>query len=244
MGALIYVTDLGLTDYHAALRMQYALHARCRTTGENALMLTQHYPVVTLGYRRVKEHLRLSAAELSEKGIGLIEVERGGGATYHGPGQLVAYPIFSSLLRPCGVRSFIARLEEILSRVSRSFGVEAVRHPGFPGVWVGERKLGSVGVAVRQRVSLHGCALNVNLDLRPFNYIAPCGLSDRAMTSLENERGVSISMSEVVQQTRLNFAAVFAATLEEIPDEWCCLERETGEGALDYYQSSRAAECP
>jgi lipoate-protein ligase B len=241
MCPLIYTTDLGLSDYRTALRVQHALHARCRTTGENVLVLTQHYPVVTLGYRRLREQLRLPAAELSEKGIALIEVERGGGATYHGPGQLVAYPIFSSLLRPCGIRSFIARLEEILSRVSRSFGVEAVRRPELPGVWVEECKLGSVGIAVRQGVSLHGCALNVNLDLRPFDYIAPCGLSDKAVTSLENERGVSIAMSEVVQQTRLNFAAVFAATLEEMPDEWCCLERETGTGALDYHQSPRAA---
>jgi len=241
MSALIYTTDLGLSDYGTALRMQRALHARCRTTGENVLVLTQHYPVVTLGYRRLREQLRLSDWELTEKGIALVEVERGGGATYHGPGQLVAYPIFSSLLRPCGVRSFIARLEEILSRVSRSFGVEAVRRPELPGVWVEERKLGSVGVAVRQRVSLHGCALNVNLDLRPFDYIAPCGLSDKAVTSLENERGVSISMSKVVQWTRLNFAAVFAATLEEMPNEWCCPERETGAGALAYPQSPRAA---
>jgi lipoyl(octanoyl) transferase len=241
MGALIYSTDLGFTDYRAALRVQHTLHTRCRATGENVLVLTEHYPVVTLGYRRLREQLRLSAPELTEKGIALVEVERGGGVTYHGPGQLVVYPIFSSLLRPFGVRGFVGRLEEIMSRVSRSFGVAAVRRPGLPGVWVEERKLGAVGVAVRQRVSLHGCAVNVNLDLRPFDYIVPCGLSDKAVTSLENERGTLISMSEVRQQTRRNFAEVFAATMEEIPDEWCCLERATGAGALDYHQSPRAA---
>lgn len=241
MSSLIYTTDLGLSDYRTAWRVQHALHARCRTTGENVLVLTQHYPVVTLGYRRLREQLRLSATELVEKGIALIEVERGGGATYHGPGQLVAYPIFSSLLRPCGVRDFVTRLEEVLIRVSRSFAVETVRRPGLPGVWVEERKLGAVGIAVRQGVSLHGCALNVNLDLRPFDYIVPCGLSDKAVTSLETERGVAISMSEVVRQTRLNFAAVFAASVEEMPHEWCCPERETSAGALDYHQSPRAA---
>jgi lipoyl(octanoyl) transferase len=205
------------------------------------LLLTQHDPVVTLGYRRPREQLRLSAVELSEKGIALVGVERGGGATYHGPGQLVAYPIFSSLLRPFGARGFVAGLEEVLSGVSRSFGVAAVRRPGLPGVWVGERKLGAVGIAVRQRVSLHGCSLNVNLDLRPFDYIIPCGLTGTAVTSLEQERGVSISMSEVIQQTRRNFAAVFAAPMEEMPDEWCCLERATGASALGYHQSPRAA---
>src|SRR5262245_1739149 len=139
MRLLIYTMDLGVSDYRTALRVQRALHVLCRTTGENVLVLTQHYPVVTLGYRRLREQLRLPATELSEKGIALIEVERGGGATYHGPGQLVAYPIFSSLLRPCGVRGFVARLEEILSRVSHSFDVEAVRRPKLPGVWVEER---------------------------------------------------------------------------------------------------------
>ena len=241
MSTLLYTTDLGLCDYRVALRVQRALHARCRASGENALVLTQHYPVVTLGYRRLREQLRLSAAELAERGIALVEVERGGGATYHGPGQLVAYPIFSSLLRPGGVRGFVARLEEVLIRVSRSFAVAAVRWPGLPGVWVEERKLGAVGIAVRQGVSLHGCALNVNLDLHPFDYIVPCGLSDKAVTSLKHERGAAISMAEVVQQTRLTFAAVFAAIVEEMPDEWCCPERETSAGALDYHQSSRAA---
>lgn len=241
MSTLIYTTDLGLWDYRVALRVQRALHARCRASGENALVLTQHYPVVTLGYRHLREQLRLSTTELAEQGVALVEVERGGGATYHGPGQLVAYPIFSSLLRPCGVRNFVARLEEVLIRVSRSFAVAAMRRPGLPGVWVGERKLGAVGIAVRQGVSLHGCALNVNLDLRPFDYIVPCGLPDKTMTSLEHERGVSISMPEVVRQTRLTFAAVFAASVEEMPDEWCCPERETSASALDYDQSSRAA---
>src|SRR5205814_4598510 len=126
-------------------------------------------------------------AELAEKGIGVVEVERGGGATYHGPGQLVAYPIFSSLLRKCGVRDFVARLEEIMCRVSRSFGVAATRQPGLPGVWGGARKLGTVGIAVRRGASLHGCALNVNIDLPPFASIVPCGFPDRGVTSLEQE---------------------------------------------------------
>ncbi len=217
---VIYTTDLGLCDYRVALRVQRALHARCRATGENALVLTQHYPVVTLGYRRLREQLRLPATELAEKGIALVEVERGGGATYHGPGQLVAYPIFSSLLRPFGVRGFVACLEEVLSGVGRSFGVAASRRPGLPGVWVGERKLGAVGIAVRGRASLHGCALNVSLDLRPFAYIVPCGLPDKGVTSLERERsGAPVLMSQVVERTCRSFAAVFAASMEEMPSK-------------------------
>ncbi|MBI3301213.1 MAG: lipoyl(octanoyl) transferase LipB [Deltaproteobacteria bacterium] len=238
MSRVIYVTNLGRSDYRQALRVQYALHARCRATGANTLVLTEHEPVVTLGYRRPTEQLRLSAAELAGRGIALVEVERGGGATYHGPGQLVAYPIFSSLLCSQGVRSFVARLEEVMCAVSRSFGVTAMRQPGLPGVWVGKRKLGAIGIAVRRGASLHGCSLNVNLDLRPFSYIVPCGLADAEVTSLEQESGVPIPMPEVVERTRLGFAAVFAAAIEEMPDEWCRVERETSAGALDYHQSA------
>src|SRR5262245_37251121 len=111
MGKVIYLADFGLSHYHDAWRVQRAAHGHCRITDENVLLLTQHHPVVTLGYRRPREQLLLSAAELQEKGIALVEIERGGGATYHGPGQVVAYPIFSSLLRRCGVRNFVARLE-------------------------------------------------------------------------------------------------------------------------------------
>jgi len=219
MSRVIYTTELGLSEYQDALRVQYVLHARCQATGENVLVLTQHYPVVTLGYRRPKEQLRLSVAELADRGISLAEVERGGGATYHGPGQLVVYPIFASLLRGCGVRDFVARLEEAMCSLSRSFGVPATRQSRLPGVWVGERKLGAVGIAIRGGVSLHGCALNVNLDLRPFAYIVPCGLVDAGVTSLEQERGAPILMPEVVQRTRQIFAELFAASVKEMPDE-------------------------
>jgi lipoate-protein ligase B len=232
---LIYVTNLGISDYRQAWHVQHTVHAHCHRTGANVLLLTQHYPVVTLGYRRPREQLRLSVAELQERGIALVEVERGGGATYHGPGQLLAYPIFSSLLRKCGVRDFVARLEEVMRRVSWSFGVPAARRPGLPGIWVGEKKLGAVGIAVRRGVSLHGSALNVNLDLHPFSYLIPCGLADTGVTSLEQENGAPIPMSEAERQTCLQFATVFSASMEELPDEWCGVKRETRARALDYH---------
>jgi lipoate-protein ligase B len=245
MSAVIHsFTDLGPCDYRQVWRLQHALHVYCRATRKNGLILTQHTPVVTLGYRRPTTQLRLSVAELTGKGIALIEVERGGGATYHGPGQLVAYPIFSSLLRRQGVRNFVVCLEEVMCRVSQRCGVVGTRKPGLPGVWVGESKLGSVGIAVRGGVSLHGCAVNVNGDLQPFSYIIPCGLTDKTVTSLEQERGRPIPLSVVAEQMRHAFAEVFTATMEEMPNEWSCFERETGTGALDYDQSSRATQCP
>jgi lipoate-protein ligase B len=215
MRRVIYTVSLGLSDYFQALRMQHLVHARCRMTGENVLLITEHQPVITLGYRRRREQLRLSPAELAETGVPLAEVERGGGATYHGPGQLIAYPIFSSLLRQCRVREFIFRLEEVMCGISQSCGVAAARQPGLPGVWVREQKLGAVGIAVRGGVSLHGFALNVNVDLQPFSYIVPCGLTGKGVTNLEQEAGRSLQMTEALKQARLSFAEVFTAVVVE-----------------------------
>ena len=235
---LIYILDLGLSCYQEALQLQRQLHAACHATHENVLVLTQHYPVVTLGYRRQRTQLQLSVAELAALGISVVEIERGGGATYHGPGQLVMYPIFSSLFRCCGVRGFVASLEEVMRRVSHRFGVTATRQPNLPGIWIGERKLGAVGVAVRRGVTLHGCALNVDLDLHPFAFIAPCGLSGKEVTSLKQERGVPIPLAEVVQETRRSFAAVFATSVKELPDDWCGIERAARTSAVGNDQSA------
>src|SRR5262245_48276100 len=212
MGTAIDVVHLGLVPYREAWCLQHDCHTRCRTTGENILLLTEHEPIVTLGYRRLREQL-LSVSALEQKGIAIVEVERGGGATYHGPGQLVAYPIFSTLFRACGVRNFVARLEAIMCQVSSTFDVLAVRRPGFPGVWVGERKLGAVGVAVQSRVSLHGFALNVNVDLQPFSYIVPCGIRESGVTSLKQEVGDSLEMRTVFAQTCRAFSEVFTVPI-------------------------------
>lgn len=243
MRTVVYcLTRLDPWDYRAVWHLQQTLRARCRVTRDNVLVLTQHPPVITLGYRRQGEQVRLSAAELQQRGIELVAVERGGGATYHGPGQLVAYPIFSSLLQRAGIRRFVACLEEVMCRVSHAFDVPAARRPGLPGVWVGERKLGAVGIAVRGGVSLHGFALNVNTDLRSFTYIVPCGMADMTVTSLQQECGAPISVAEVAEQTRLCFAQVFGVETEEMPYEWGCLERTGGMGPLADSQPSRATQ--
>ncbi|HXG18223.1 MAG TPA: lipoyl(octanoyl) transferase LipB [Methylomirabilota bacterium] len=231
---VIYWTHLGLCAYPHALQVQYALHRHCVRTGQNALLLAEHPPVITLGYRRQRDHLRVDPTFLAERGIALVETERGGGATYHGPGQLIAYPLFSSLLRRLGVRRLMAGLEDVMCRVCRLSGAPAERRAGLPGAWVGEKKIGAVGIAVRRGASLHGCALNVNLDLLPFSYIIPCGLANVEVTSLQQETGRGIVMAAVESYFRQEFAAVFAAVLQEMPHEWCGAERETCSGALDY----------
>jgi len=218
MGNVIFATSLGLSDYHQAWRLQRTFYTHCRTTGDNVLLLTEHYPVVTLGYRRPYEQVLLSAADLAEKGIDLITSERGGGATYHGPGQLVAYPIFSTLLRRYGIKEFIARLEEVMGRVSQSFGVAATRRVGLPGLWVGECKLGAIGITVRRGTSLHGFALNVNVDLRPFSYIVPCGLTGKGVTSLAQEMRREVTVEAVVEQVWQAVQEIFAVPVKEMTD--------------------------
>ena len=214
----IHCVRLGLTAYAQALQVQRRWHASCVARRTNVLLLTQHQPVITLGYRRPGEQIRLSAAQLREKGLSVEYVERGGGATYHAPGQLVAYPIFSSLLQRYGVRRFVAQLEEVMQQTCLRFGVHTSRQDGYPGVWVGEKKIGAVGIAVRKRVSLHGFALNVDLDLRPFASIVPCGLADRGVTSLQQECARPIAFSAVERAVVENVATIFEARMEDIRD--------------------------
>jgi len=224
METRIDVVQLGLTPYREAWRWQHEYHARCRATGENILLLTEHLPVVTVGYRCPREQL-LSVAALEQQGIPIIEVERGGGVTYHGPGQLVAYPLFSSLFRSCGVKNFIALLEAIMCQVSSHFGVWVTRRQGFPGVWVREQKLGAIGIAVRRGVSLHGFALNVSIDLQPFSYIIPCGIRGAGVTSLSRERRELVALRAATEQTSRAFGKVFSIPVKENDYEWSGVER-------------------
>ena len=212
----IQCVRLGLTAYAQALQVQRRWHARCVARRTNALLLTRHQPVITLGYRRPGEQIRLSAVQLRAKGLRVEYTERGGGATYHAPGQLVVYPVFSSLLHKYGVRRFITQLEEVMRQTCLRFGVQASRQDGYPGVWVGEKKIGAVGIAVRRRVSLHGFALNVDLDLRPFADIVACGLADRGVTSLRQECARPIAFPDVEQAVIENVASIFEARLEGV----------------------------
>ncbi len=214
----IQCVHLGLTAYAQVLQTQRGWHARCVARRTNALLLTQHRPVITLGYRRPGEQIKLSDGQLRERGLSVEYAERGGGATYHAPGQLVVYPVFSSLLQKYGVRRFITQLEEVIRQTCLRFGVLTSRQSGYPGVWVGEKKIGAVGIAVRRRVSLHGFALNVDLDLRPFADIVPCGLADRGVTSLQQECALPIAFPDVEQAVIENVASIFEARMEGVRD--------------------------
>ncbi len=210
----VRLVELGRTRYEDALALQRRLQAE-RKLGRapDTLLLTEHEPVLTVGRNAGLDHLLVPPAELAARGIALVRVERGGDITYHGPGQLVAYPILDLTGFGRDVRRYIWRLEETAVRLLAHFGVRGERRPGTPGVWVGPRKVASVGVYISRWVTMHGIAINVDMDLTPFTLIHPCGLVGLEMTTLAQESGRPVPMEEAARAYRDAFATVFGCPL-------------------------------
>jgi lipoyl(octanoyl) transferase len=216
-GRDIAVRRLGRVDYEIALELQKTLVEQ-RTRGEisDQLLLLEHPDVITLGVkaRNDRSHVLESPESLAAKGVGLFETGRGGDVTYHGPGQLVGYPILDLKPDRCDVHRYVRDLEEVLIRAVGAFGIEAVRVAGLTGIWVGpphrEAKLAAIGVRISRWVTSHGFALNVTTDLSRFGLIVPCGITDRGVTSMENLAGHPLPMDEVADAVVDAFAAVFA----------------------------------
>lgn len=196
--------SLGVLGYTEGLSLQARLveERRSGAIGDTVLLL-EHPPVITLGVktRQGPRHIIASEEELAREGVSVFETGRGGDVTYHGPGQLVAYPILD--LRPdrCDVHQYVRDLEGVLIRTVAEFGVTGVRVEGLSGVWVGasgrERKIAAIGVRISRWITSHGVALNVSTNLRHFRLIVPCGIADRGVTSLEQELGRSVPMADV-----------------------------------------------
>jgi lipoyl(octanoyl) transferase len=175
------------------------------------LLLLQHPPVITVGVkaRNDRSHVLADVEVLQTRGVELFESGRGGDVTFHGPGQLVGYPILD--LRPdrCDVHRYVRDLEEVLIHASAAFGVDAGRSPGLTGVWVGPDKLAAIGVRISRWITSHGFALNVNTDLSQFDLIVPCGIHDRGVTSLQRVLGRTVAMAEVEEAVVDAFGRVF-----------------------------------
>lgn len=204
------VRRLGIVGYGAALDLQRRLVAeRQRDLVADQLLLLEHPPVITLGARADADNVLASPAALRRRGVEVHDARRGGDVTYHGPGQLVGYPIV--LLKPdrCDVHRYVRDLEEVLIRTAADFGVRAARAPGLTGVWVGDDKLAAIGVRLSRWVTSHGFALNVTTDLDDFALIRPCGLADRGVTSLRRLTGGAISGAAVADRVARRFAEVF-----------------------------------
>ncbi len=199
-GSPFTVRNLGLIDYQAALDLQRELVEQ-RKRGEigDQLLLLQHPDVITLGVRtrNDRSHILESDASLAAQGVEVFETGRGGDVTYHGPGQLVGYPIFDLKPDRCDVHRYVRDLEEVLIRSVAEFGITAGRVAGLTGIWVGQEKLAAIGVRISRWVTSHGFALNVNTDLSKFGLIVPCGITDKGVTSMQRLLGKPVPMAEV-----------------------------------------------
>lgn len=202
----------GLTPYLPMWERQQAL-AGARGRGEigDLLILLEHRHVFTNGRRGRREHLLVAEERLPDLGVSYIEVDRGGDITYHGPGQLVGYPIIDLAVAHLGVRAYVRLLEQALLQTAAYFGVEAEIEPGSPGIWVGNAKLGAIGVKVSRGVAWHGFALNVDPDLRWFRHIVACGLEGRSVTSLAQVLGRPVAVSDVAPICARVFASLIGA---------------------------------
>ena len=236
---MIHVLQLGRIDYVTVLELQRSL-VELRKRGEigDVLLLLEHTPVITLGRNAKAENVLASREQLAARGVEVFECDRGGDVTYHGPGQLVGYPIFdlrgfTPPERPrktLGAVEFVRRLEEILIRACADSGIAARRVSGRPGVWTEESdaKIAAIGVHISRGVTSHGFALNVSTDLDAFQLIVPCGIADKAVTSLAREMGNAPALENVAQSVARNFGVVFQSQVLWVENLEALLGRRTG----------------
>jgi lipoate-protein ligase B len=209
MARIAHLLDLGVTEYRQACQVQLTCHpARVVNEIGDTLILTEHFPVYTYGRTVRAEHLGTGWEQTSRErapscwtplpnpqtinGVPVYAVDRGGSVTYHGPGQLVGYPILRLRDHCAGPKMYMNRLEEVLIRSLAVLGLSAVRRAGMPGVWIEDRKIGAIGVRISEGVTRHGVALNINNDLTPFKAIVPCGLVGYGVTSVAKETGCDL----------------------------------------------------
>jgi lipoyl(octanoyl) transferase len=206
------IRRLGVVGYDEGLALQRALVAERQADRiGDVLLLLEHPHVLTLGVRGDggRAHIIASVAELAARKVDVREAGRGGDVTYHGPGQIVGYPILDLKPDRCDVRRYLRDLESVLIRTAADYGVTAGRVPGLTGVWVGDGKLAAIGVRISRWVTSHGFAFNVSTDLSYFNLIVPCGISDRGVTSLSRLLGREVDLTEAQERLIGHFCEVF-----------------------------------
>jgi len=213
--AELWVERLGLLDYGKALEYQRAV-AQARIAGtieEDVLLLVEHPPVVTLGRSAKNQHLLASPELLAARGVELFEVERGGDVTFHGPGQLVGYPIIDLKRHKRDLHWYLRQVEEALIQAIGDFGIPGDRQAGYTGVWTKNRKIASIGVHARDWVTWHGFALNVSTDLGYFDLIVPCGIQAVTMTSMSVELETPADARRVADAVMSAFGSVFSLSV-------------------------------
>jgi len=213
----VYIADyLGVIPYELALkRQQILVQARAEGKVPDVVLLLQHPPVFTTGRFRGEEDIIASAETLVQEGIAVFDSNRGGSVTYHGPGQLVGYPILNLKENGLGVLQYIRKLEEVIIKLLLSFGIQGQRVEKYPGgVWVGEEKICSVGIHVSHYITMHGFALNVNTNLQHFEHINPCGIKGAVMTSISKLLGYPVEVEAVIPSWLDIFSETFGLKCE------------------------------
>jgi lipoate-protein ligase B len=214
---MMEVRRLGLVGYRHAWELQQQLaEERARNEIPDTLLLLEHPHTYTIGRRGTRDNVYLNEAELESRGITCLEVDRGGDVTYHGPGQLVGYPILDLGVAP-DVGRYLRNIEECLIETLAVFGVKAGRIPDYTGVWIGDGKIAAIGVKISRGITTHGFALNVTTDLSLFNHILACGIADKGVTSMQRELGSAPSMSEVEDEVIARFVTRLAVPGSRVP---------------------------
>jgi len=215
---------LEIVPYEAALELQQGLmQARAEGRIGDVLLLLQHPSVFTTGRFEGEEDMVVPRERLAREGIAVFHTNRGGGATYHGPGQLVGYPIINLKEDGLGVREYIQKLEAVIIKLLLALGIQGHRVAEYPGVWVGEKKVCSIAVHVSRSVTTHGFALNVTNDLRYFRYIRPCGLAGEVMTSVSELLGHWVAMETIIEKLLACFSEIFGLGCEQESDRWLAI---------------------
>lgn len=214
----VQVALLGLIDYKEALDIQKKL-LELRQSGktEDTMLLLEHTPVLTVGVSGSHSNILIPEQELKSRGVSIYEANRGGDVTYHGPGQIVGYPILDLNNHGKDVRQFVRNIEEIfIQLLKEEYDITAGRVPKYTGVWVGDEKITAIGFSMKRWVSMHGFAFNVNTDLEHFKWINPCGITDKGVTSLQKILGHTLDMNEVMEQVIKYFCQIFNVQYEII----------------------------
>lgn len=204
--------DLGFCEYGEALKVQYEVLEKVQNGDDDTLLLVEHPPVLTLGRNADKNNILFTEEHLKDKGVQVSHINRGGDVTYHGPGQLVGYPIFNIKKNHGGsIKQFVYNLEEVFIRLLKEeYGLSAGRNECNAGVWIGQEKIVAVGLAVKRGVTMHGFAFNINTNLEHFGLIIPCGLQGKGITSLEKIEGKRADFQKAKDHIIKHFIQVYS----------------------------------
>jgi lipoate-protein ligase B len=210
--------DLGLMDYQIAWELQKRIvQSKRRGLTQDFLILVEHPPTITLGLRAKRADIKMPVSQIKEKGIAIVEVDRGGGVTYHGPGQMVCYPILDLRALRLSVRDYVRKLESLIEVSLVSLGVQPMKFPGRPGIWADrERKIASIGIRIVSRISYHGFSINVDLEDASEDLIVPCGIPHTVMTDLRRLQGKDVDIDIMRSILLEHFGRVFGVRMEPI----------------------------